>query len=118
MASVETSSVPGFRGRSGALDAGTATVALLLLGAAIFLLMGCLQSTTFARLTIEGLAIGSVYGSLALALVLIYRATHVINFAQGELAMLTTYMRRLSQSPSGSAPCSRSRSSGPCSTAR
>ena len=33
-----------------------------------------------------------VYGSLALALVLIYQATHVINFAQGELAMLTTYI--------------------------
>jgi branched-chain amino acid transport system permease protein len=92
MSSVETSSVAGFRGRSGALDAGTTTVALLLLGAAIFLLIGCLQSTTFARLTIEGLAIGSVYGGLALALVLIYRATHVINFAQGELAMLTTYI--------------------------
>ena len=33
-----------------------------------------------------------VYGGLALALVLIYQATHVINFAQGELAMLTTYI--------------------------
>ena len=32
------------------------------------------------------------YGALALALVLVYRATHVINFAQGELAMLTTYI--------------------------
>jgi branched-chain amino acid transport system permease protein len=92
MSSVETSSVAGFRGRGGTLDAGTAGVALFLLGAAIFLLVGCLQSTTFARLTIEGLAVGSVYGSLALALVLIYRATHVINFAQGELAMLTTYI--------------------------
>jgi branched-chain amino acid transport system permease protein len=33
-----------------------------------------------------------VYGSLGLALVLIYRATHVVNFAQGELAMLTTFI--------------------------
>jgi branched-chain amino acid transport system permease protein len=32
------------------------------------------------------------YGVLGLALVLIYQATHVINFAQGELAMLTTYI--------------------------
>jgi branched-chain amino acid transport system permease protein len=33
-----------------------------------------------------------VYGSLALALVLIYKATEVINFAQGEMAMFTTYI--------------------------
>lgn len=92
MSSVETSSIPGFRSRAGAFDAGTAGVALFLLGAAIFLLIGCLQSTNFARLTVQGVALGSVYGSLALALVLVYRATHVINFAQGELAMFTTYI--------------------------
>jgi len=92
MASVETSSVPGFRGRGGVLDAGNAAVALFLIGAAIFLLIGCLRSTNFAELTVQGVALGSVYGGLALALVLVYRATHVINFAQGELAMLTTYI--------------------------
>jgi branched-chain amino acid transport system permease protein len=92
MASAETSSIAGFRARGGALDAGSATVALILLGAAIFLLVGCLQSAKFATYTVQGLALGSVYGSLALALVLVYRATHVINFAQGELAMLTTFI--------------------------
>src|SRR5262245_62346409 len=92
MSSVETSPIAGFRGRGGAFDAGAATVVLVLLGVAIFLLIGCLQSTRFATLTVEGIALGSVYGSLALALVLVYRATHVINFAQGELAMLTTYI--------------------------
>jgi branched-chain amino acid transport system permease protein len=86
-----TSRLEGLRTRS-AIDPGAATVVLLLLGVAIFLLVGCLQSTTFARLTVEGVALGSVYGSLALALVLVYRATHVINFAQGELALLTTYI--------------------------
>jgi branched-chain amino acid transport system permease protein len=91
MASAESSAIAGLR-RRGALDAGTATVWLVLVGAAIFLLIGCLRSTTFAGYTVQGLALGSVYGSLALALVLIYRATHVINFAQGELAMLTTYI--------------------------
>jgi branched-chain amino acid transport system permease protein len=90
MDSAATSRLEGFRG--GAVDPGTATVVLVLLGAAIFLLIGCLQSANFAHLTIEGLALGSVYGSLALALVLVYRATHVINFAQGELAMFTTYI--------------------------
>src|SRR3954467_2408402 len=39
-----------------------------------------------------GLAEGSIYASLALALVLIYKATEVINFAQGEMAMFTTYV--------------------------
>src|SRR5436305_2156580 len=39
-----------------------------------------------------GLADGSIYASLALALVLIYKATEVINFAQGEMAMFTTYI--------------------------
>jgi len=90
MVDAATSRLEGLRG--GAIDPGTATVVLFLLGAAIFLLIGCLQSKNFAQLTIEGLALGSVYGSLALALVLVYRATHVINFAQGELAMLTTYI--------------------------
>ncbi len=64
----------------------------LIVAGATFLLVGSLDSTNFAMLTVEGVAIGAVYGSLALALVLIYQATHVINFAQGELAMLTTYI--------------------------
>jgi branched-chain amino acid transport system permease protein len=51
-----------------------------------------LHSARFASLTVAGVAVGAAYGSLALALVLIYRATHVINFAQGELAMATTYI--------------------------
>ena len=46
----------------------------------------------FAQQTVAGLAQGAIFGSLALALVLIYRATEVINFAQGELAMATTYI--------------------------
>jgi branched-chain amino acid transport system permease protein len=41
---------------------------------------------------VSGLAEGAIYGSLALALVLIYRATHVVNFAQGEMAMFTTFI--------------------------
>jgi branched-chain amino acid transport system permease protein len=41
---------------------------------------------------VGGLASGAVYGSLALAIVLIHRATGVINFAQGELATLSAYL--------------------------
>jgi branched-chain amino acid transport system permease protein len=39
-----------------------------------------------------GLASGAIYASLALALVLIYRTTDVVNFAQGEMATFTTYV--------------------------
>jgi branched-chain amino acid transport system permease protein len=39
-----------------------------------------------------GLASGGIYASLALALVMIYQATHHINFAQGEMAMFSTYI--------------------------
>jgi branched-chain amino acid transport system permease protein len=46
----------------------------------------------FVQTLVTGLAQGSIYGSLALALVLIYKATEVINFAQGEMAMFTTYI--------------------------
>jgi branched-chain amino acid transport system permease protein len=67
-------------------------VGLFLAAAAIFLLVGCLKSEIFAQQTVAGLAQGAVYGSLALALVLIYRATEVVNFAQGEMAMATTYI--------------------------
>jgi branched-chain amino acid transport system permease protein len=39
-----------------------------------------------------GLATGGIYASLALALVMIYQATHLVNFAQGEMAMFSTYI--------------------------
>ncbi|MCX5736476.1 MAG: branched-chain amino acid ABC transporter permease [candidate division NC10 bacterium] len=38
-----------------------------------------------------GLAIGSVYALVALGFVMIFRATNVVNFAQGEFAMLGAY---------------------------
>src|SRR5437016_3914735 len=41
---------------------------------------------------VSGLAIGAVYASLALALVLIYRAMEAVNFAQGEMAMFSTFI--------------------------
>ena len=58
----------------------------------IFLVVGSLQSSLFAQLTVSGLANGGIYASLGVALVLIYRATQVINFAQGAIATFTTYV--------------------------
>lgn len=41
---------------------------------------------------IAGVATGFIYASLALALVMIFQSTNHINFAQGEMAMFTTYI--------------------------
>jgi branched-chain amino acid transport system permease protein len=46
----------------------------------------------FLQQVVSGLGSGAIYAALALALVLIHRATGVINFAQGEMAMFTTYV--------------------------
>ena len=46
----------------------------------------------FLQQVVSGLASGGIFAALALALVLIHRATGVFNFAQGEMAMFTTYI--------------------------
>lgn len=46
----------------------------------------------FLQQLVDGVATGAVYGALALALVLVYRASRTINFAQGEMALLGAYL--------------------------
>jgi branched-chain amino acid transport system permease protein len=46
----------------------------------------------FIQVIVDGLAAGSLYGALALAVVLIYRSTGIVNFAQGEMAMFSTFI--------------------------
>jgi branched-chain amino acid transport system permease protein len=46
----------------------------------------------FVQVIVDGLATGSLYGALALAVVLIYRSTGIVNFAQGEMAMFSTFI--------------------------
>jgi branched-chain amino acid transport system permease protein len=48
--------------------------------------------TEFVQLVIDGIADGSIYGAVALSLVLIYRTTGIVNFAQGEMAMFSTFV--------------------------
>jgi branched-chain amino acid transport system permease protein len=48
--------------------------------------------TLFLDYTLDGVASGMIYAALALALVLIFRATRIINFAQGAAGMLTTFI--------------------------
>jgi branched-chain amino acid transport system permease protein len=47
---------------------------------------------TLIQQIVSGLATGGIYGSVALALVMIYQATEVVNYAQGEMAMFSTYL--------------------------
>lgn len=46
----------------------------------------------FLNVTLSGLAQGAIYAAFALALVLIWRSTRIVNFAQGAMAMFTTYL--------------------------
>jgi branched-chain amino acid transport system permease protein len=48
--------------------------------------------TLFLSQVMNGIGQGVVYASLALALVLIYRTTGILNFAQGEMALFSTYV--------------------------
>ena len=50
------------------------------------------ELTDFMQQVVSGLASGGIYALLALALVIIHRSTGVINFAQGEMATLSTYI--------------------------
>ena len=46
----------------------------------------------FLQFTLSGIVFGMVYAAIALSLVLIWRGTRLLNFAQGGMAMLTTYV--------------------------
>jgi branched-chain amino acid transport system permease protein len=44
------------------------------------------------QLIVSGLAVGACYSLLALAMVIIYKSSEVLNFAQGEMAMISTFV--------------------------
>jgi branched-chain amino acid transport system permease protein len=46
----------------------------------------------FLNITLGGIASGMIVSAVALGLVLIFRATNIVNFAQGAMAMITTYI--------------------------
>ena len=47
---------------------------------------------SFIQQVFAGLATGGIYASVALAIVMIFQTTHHVNFAQGEMAMFSTYL--------------------------
>ena len=46
----------------------------------------------FLQFTLSGVSFGMIYAAVALSLVLIWRGTRLLNYAQGGMAMITTYM--------------------------
>jgi branched-chain amino acid transport system permease protein len=58
--------------------------------------------TKFINLTLNGVSTGAVYAAVALALVLIWRATRIVNFAQGAMLMITTFIASAVINSSGS----------------
>ncbi|MFF5293904.1 branched-chain amino acid ABC transporter permease [Paractinoplanes globisporus] len=56
----------------------------------------------FLYLTFDGLSRGAVYAAFALALVLIWRAARIVNFAQGAMAVATAYVGYSVASATGS----------------
>jgi branched-chain amino acid transport system permease protein len=58
----------------------------------LLMLIGAFTWTEFAQQLAAGIREGAIYAGLALAIVIIYRTTRVINFAQGEMATFTTFI--------------------------
>jgi len=48
--------------------------------------------TEFLQFTLGGVSFGMVYAAIALSLVLIWRGTRILNYSQGAMAVLTTYI--------------------------
>lgn len=48
--------------------------------------------TKFIDLTLSGISTGAIYAAVALALVLIWRSTRIVNFAQGAMLMITSFI--------------------------
>jgi len=48
--------------------------------------------TEFLQFTLGGISFGMVYAAIALSLVLIWRGTRILNYSQGAMAVLTTYI--------------------------
>src|SRR5699024_2325965 len=46
----------------------------------------------FLQITFSGLVLGSIYALAAFGIVLIYNTTEVVNFAQGEMGMVTAFV--------------------------
>jgi branched-chain amino acid transport system permease protein len=48
--------------------------------------------TYLIELSVSGLAIGAIYGLIAMSFAIIFKATGIVNFAQGEISMIIAYV--------------------------
>ena len=46
----------------------------------------------FLQMVVSGIAVGSSYALMGLAMVIIYKTSEVVNFAQGEMALISTFL--------------------------
>jgi len=69
-----------------------ALAALVLLGLVLTQTETAFSWSGYVQQIVSGLSQGAIFASLALALVLIYRTTDILNFAQGEMATFTTFI--------------------------
>ena len=46
----------------------------------------------FIQMIVSGIAVGSSYALMGLAMVIIYKTSEVVNFAQGEMALISTFL--------------------------
>ncbi len=51
-----------------------------------------MTSAALIHVVVSGLATGSIYALMAISLVIIYNATRTLNFAQGEMLMISTFV--------------------------
>ena len=51
-------------------------------------------TAALVHVVVSGLATGSIYALMALSLVIVYNATRTLNFAQGEMLMISTFVGR------------------------
>src|SRR4051794_41584989 len=58
--------------------------------------------TRFIDLTLNGISNGAIYAAVAIAFVLIWRATRIVNFAAGGMLMISTFVASSVISSSGS----------------
>ena len=64
------------------------------------------------HVVVSGLATGSIYALMALSLVIIYNATRTLNFAQGEMLMVSTFVAWSAQRAAGAAAARRAPGGG------
>ena len=51
-----------------------------------------MTGSALIHVVVSGLATGSIYALMALSLVIVYNATRTLNFAQGEMLMVSTFV--------------------------